>query len=167
MFVFDASMLILIAKVDLLEAFLGDIQMKVAVPPEVVKECCGGRKTLDGLAIQKALDGKRIRLIKAEDTGALARLQADFNMGRGEAEAIVLVLQEKARILGVDDKIGIQACRLLGIRFTTAVAILLRSREKRLIDSADAMERLTALGRFGRYSKAILDDARARLEKTE
>jgi predicted nucleic acid-binding protein len=84
-----------------------------------------------------------------------------------EAEAIALALQEKARILGVGDKIGIQACRLLGIPFTTALAILLGSREKRLIDPADAVDRLTALGRYGRYSKAILDDARAKLEGTE
>jgi predicted nucleic acid-binding protein len=42
-------------------------------------------------------------------------------LGKGEAEAIALALKEKAELLGIDDKNGINACKLLGIRFTTAV----------------------------------------------
>ena len=51
-------------------------------------------------------------------------------MGQGEAEAIALAQKERARIVGIDDKNGINACKLLGIAFTTAVGILLRRREK-------------------------------------
>jgi predicted nucleic acid-binding protein len=41
--------------------------------------------------------------------------------------------------VGIDDRQGINACRLLGIPFTTAVAILLRSCGKGLIERSDAL----------------------------
>jgi predicted nucleic acid-binding protein len=94
----------------------------------------------------------------------VAKLQADFDLGKGEAEAIALGLKEKARLLAIDDKNGINACKLLGIAFTTALGILLRSREKGLIDEESALSKLAALARSGRYKGSILEDARLRLE---
>jgi predicted nucleic acid-binding protein len=166
MFVFDASTLILIAKIELLEVFLGSISMEVAVPRAVERECCGGKKTLDGLMIRKAMNEERIRVLSTESRLA-GQLQQDFSLGRGEAEAIVLALQEKSRIIGVDDKNAINACKLLGVSFTTAVSILLRIREKGLIDGAQALNRLSALAKYGRYRKAIVEDARLRLEEMQ
>jgi predicted nucleic acid-binding protein len=166
MFVFDASTLILIAKIELLDLFLGSISMVVAVPRAVERECCGGKKTLDGLIIRKAMDEDRIHVLSAESRLA-GQLQQDFSLGRGEAEAIVLAVREKARMIGMDDKNGINACKLLGVQFTTAVGILLRSREKGLIDSAEALHRLSALAKHGRYRKAIVEDARLRLEEMQ
>jgi len=43
-------------------------------------------------------------------------------------------VSEKA-LLGVDDKNGINACKVLGLAFTTAIGILIRSREKGVVDS--------------------------------
>jgi predicted nucleic acid-binding protein len=93
------------------------------------------------------------------------KLEQDFSMGRGEAETIALALQEKARLVGVDDKRGINACKLTGVRFITAIAILLRSRQKGLIDRNDALARLSSLARPARYKSSILEDARRRLEE--
>jgi predicted nucleic acid-binding protein len=64
----------------------------------------------------------------------------------------------------VDDKNGINACKLLGISFTTALGILLRSREKGLIDRGDALSKLAALARYGRYKDTMVEDARLKLE---
>jgi predicted nucleic acid-binding protein len=86
-------------------------------------------------------------------------------MGKGEAEAIALALREKALLVGIDDKNGINACKLLDISFTTAVGILLRTHEKGLIDRNTALAKLTALASYGRYKNSILEDARLRLEK--
>ena len=77
-------------------------------------------------------------------------------MARGESEAIALALQERALLVGIDDKQGINACKLLGIPFTTAVAILSRSFEKGVIRRSDALNRLAALARYGRYRSSIL-----------
>lgn len=164
MIVFDSSTLILIAKIELLDLFLSEIGMEVAIPRAVEEECCGGKKTLDALMIQKAVDESRIRVRSVKNRKLVLKLKADFSMGRGESEAIALALQEKAGLVGVDDKRGINACKLAGVPFTTAIAILLRSRQRGLIDKDDALVRLSSLARYGRYKSSILEDAKRRLE---
>lgn len=164
MIVFDASTLILIAKVELLDSFLAGIKLEAAIPVEVERECCGVKKTLDALVIQKALDESRIKVIEVKNKKLVAKLQADFDLGKGEAEAIALALKEKARLLAIDDKSGINACKLLGMGFTTAVGILVRSREKGLLDRGSAIAKLAALAGHGRYKDSIIEDARLRLE---
>lgn len=114
--------------------------------------------------IQKALDDARIKVKVVKNKKLVAKLQTDFSLGRGEAEAIALALRENAQLLGIDDKNGISACKLLGLEFTTALAILVRSREKALINRNDALAKLAALARNGRYKDSIVDDARSKLE---
>ena len=60
MIVLDASTLILIAKVELLDTFLATVSQEVAVPGEVARERSAVKKTLDALMVQKALDESRI-----------------------------------------------------------------------------------------------------------
>jgi predicted nucleic acid-binding protein len=122
------------------------------------------KKTLDALMIQKALDEARIKVKLVKNRKLVAKLQTDFSLGRGEAEAIALALKEKAQLVGIDDKNGIDACKLLGVRFTTALAILVRSREKGLIDRSAALVKLAALARNGRYKDSIVEDGRLKLE---
>lgn len=165
MFVFDSSTLILTTKIELLHLFLNDIGMEVVIPKAVEHECCEKSKTLDSHVIRKALDDGRIKIRKLRNGKLVAKLIADFTMGNGEAEAIVLALEEKARIIGIDDKCGIDACRLLGLPFTTAIGLLVRSRKKNLIGADDARIKLAALARYGRYRKSILDDALKQLEE--
>lgn len=164
MIVFDSSTLILIAKIELLDAFLGDIGMEAAVPLAVEEECCGGRKTLDALMIQKAIEESRITVRSVRSRKLVLKLEKDFSMGRGESEAVALAFEERARLVGIDDKRGISACKLTGVSFTTAIAILLRTRQKGLIDEDDALTRLSSLARHGRYKRSILEDARRKLE---
>jgi predicted nucleic acid-binding protein len=165
-FIFDASTLILIAKTETLDSFLHDVEFDVAIPPEVEKECCSVKKSLDALMIQKALDKSEIRVIAVKNRKLVTKLEEDFGLGRGEAEAIVLALGAKARVLGIDDKNGINACKLLGVPFTTAIGILVRMREKRLLTTSEALVKLEVLAKHGRYKKSILEDARRKLEVT-
>ena len=164
MFIFDASTLILIAKTETLESFLDSVELDVAIPLEVEKECCGVKRSLDALMIQKALDESRIRVVAVKNKKLITKLEGDFGLGRGEAEAIALALAEKARVLGIDDKNGINACKLLGIAFTTAIGILVRMREKRLLAINEALAKLEMLAKHGRYKQSILQDARRKLE---
>jgi predicted nucleic acid-binding protein len=163
-FIFDASTLILIAKAEMLDLFLDRVGHEVAVPPEVEKECCSVKKSLDALMIQKALDESKIQVIPVKNPKLVMKLRGDFGLGRGEAEAIVLALTEKAQVLGIDDKNGINACKLLGVAFTTAIGILVRMYEKRLLTTSLALAKLDGLAKHGRDRKSILDDARRRLE---
>jgi len=164
MIVFDASTLILITKAELLDLFLANVSVPIAIPGEVEKECCGSKKALDAVIIQKALDESRIKVVVVRNRRLLAKLQADFSLGKGEAEAIALALNEKAQLLGIDDKNGINACKLLGVAFTTAVGILIRSREKGLLGESEALEKLTSLAKHGRYKDSIIEDARLKME---
>jgi predicted nucleic acid-binding protein len=167
MFVLDASTLILLAKAELLGLFLEDVELQVAIPAEVARECCGAKKTLDALLIQKALDESAIAIVSVKNRKFVSKLQADFSLGQGEAEAIALAVGERARLLGIDDKNGINACKLLGVPFTTAIGILLRSSEKGLLSRSSALAALAPLARHGRYKSSILDDARLKLEVRE
>lgn len=116
------------------------------------------------MIIQRALDQSRIKVVAVKNRRLVAKLQADFSLGRGEAEAIALALNEKAQLLGMDDKNGINACKLLGVAFTTAMGILIRSREKGLLEAPDALAKLALLAKHGRYRKSIIEDARLKLE---
>jgi len=164
MVIFDSSTLILLAKIELLSPFLDSVELPVAIPMEVERECCGVKKTFDALVIQKVLEESRIRVMAVRNHKLVLKLQSDFSLGLGEAEAIALALKEKARLLGIDDKNGINAAKLLGIPFTTAMAILARSREKDLLNHSDALAKLRALAGYGRYAHSIVEDARQRLE---
>lgn len=167
MLIFDASTLILTAKIEILDLFLSGIAMEVVIPKAVERECCAAKKTLDGLMIQKAVAESKIRVVNVKNRSLVAKLQSDFNLGKGEAEAIVTAQGEKTALVAIDDKNGINGCKLLGIPFVTAAGILIRSRERNLIASADAFAKLELLGRFGRYKSSILEDVRDRLEKSK
>jgi predicted nucleic acid-binding protein len=164
MIVFDASTLILLAKVELMDLFQAKAGTEVAIPAEVERECCSQKKTLDGFMIRKALRESRIKVTLVRNEKLIARLQADFSLGRGEAEAVALSLKESATLLGIDDKNGTNACKVLGLPFTTAVGILVRSSEKGFLHPSQALPKLEALRRYGRYKDSIIEDARLRLE---
>ena len=165
MLIFDASTLILVTRIDLLDPLLGTITMPTAIPFEVHRECCGAKKTLDALMIQEAVDDSRIQVVTVKDRKTVIRMQADFNLGTGEAEAIALALQSKARIVGVDDKNGINACKLLRLPFTTAAGVLILCRQKNLIGRNEAADKLDLLAKYGRYKSSIVEDVRTRLEE--
>jgi predicted nucleic acid-binding protein len=87
----------------------------------------------------------------------------DFNIDSGEAEAIALALQKKVSMIGTDDRNAIRACRILKIDFTTAVAVLIRTFEKKLIDKDEALVKLQKLDSVARYSRAIVEDAQKQI----
>jgi predicted nucleic acid-binding protein len=164
MLVFDASTLILTARIEILDSFLAGISAEVTIPRAVERECCGTKKTLDALMIQKAVEQSKIAGMNVKNRGLVTKLKFDFGLGKGEAEAIALALAKRATLLAIDDKNGINACKLLGIAFVTAAGILIQSCEKGLISSVDALAKLGLLGQYGRYKSSILEDVRIRLE---
>src|SRR5258707_7616118 len=120
MLVFDASTLIILARAELLRDFLGSFDGKIAIPGEVAKECCGYKKTLEAALIQKAVNDGEIEVVAVRTRNMVAKLQSDFSLGKGEAEAIALAVNVEADLIGIDDKHGINACKLLNVPFVTA-----------------------------------------------
>jgi predicted nucleic acid-binding protein len=119
---------------------------------------------LEAIIIQKALDESIIEVLTLRNRRLVAKLQTDFSLGKGEPEGLSLALDEKAQIVGIDDKNGIDACKVLGFAFTTAVGILIRSREKGLLEGSDAIPKLALLAKHGRYKHSIIEEARLKLE---
>ena len=163
MIVLDASTLILLAKIEILETFALNFPEKLIIPSGVKKEACR-KEAEETPLIENLLRKNTIRVLKVKDSKIVKRLMKDFHINGGEAEAVSLALQEKALIVATDDRNAIRACKMLKIDFTTAIAILIRTFEKKLIDKDEAVIKLQKLEVIARYSRAIMGDARERIE---
>ena len=158
MIVFDASTAILLAKIDLLEVFVSSFHGKVLITERVKAEICRGGSEETPLIVKMMGDGK-INVSIVRDSAAVKKLMEDFNIDRGEAEALTLALHEKTVIVATDDRNAIRACKILKKDFTTAISILIRAFEKKLIDRGEAIAKLQKLGSIARYSRAIIEEA--------
>lgn len=163
MIIFDSSKLILLAKIDILELFISNFQGKVLVPKSVALEVTQAEYE-DSPIIRRLLEEKKMIVLQVKNKKQINKLMADFNLGSGEAEAITLALQETINIIATDDRNAIRACKMLRLEFITAIAVLIRAYEKRLIDIDEALIKLQKLKFIGRYSKSIIADAEASLK---
>lgn len=163
MIIFDSSTLILLAKTDLLELFVLNSSGKVLIPGMVRTEVCIEEREGTSL-IAKLIDDKKIEVLEVRNNRQVKKLMDDFNIDIGEAEALILAVQEGAGIIATDDRNAIKACKILKLDFVTAIAILIRAFEKKLIDKDDALIKLQKLEMVGRYGKTIIEDAAKKLK---
>ena len=164
MIVLDASTAILLAKAELLDEFVEAVKQPMVMPKEVEQECYGRRESLDARLIARAITEKRIAVRIVRRREQYEKLRRDFPLGRGEAAAITLALASEDALVATDDRQAINACKLLKIPFITALAVLVRMREKGLLSTEEAKSKLDALARYGRYKERTIDAARLELE---
>ena len=164
MLLVDASTLMLLAKTELLDSFLDDFKDKILITREVEDECCRKQQALDSLIIQKKIKDKRIAVKTLKSRGLCQKLRADFSIGHGEAETLAFALTQESVLVAIDDRRGIKACKLLKIPFVTAIDIVVRLKEKQILSKDQALAKLDALARHGRYSGEIVSRAKAGLE---
>lgn len=164
MIIFDSSTLILLAKVGLLDYFIGNYKGRILIPEEVEAECCHRKDSFDSLLIQKRIEEKSINVFKVSNVVLCKKLMEDFSIDRGEAEALVLALDKRAKLIGVDDRNAIKACRILKVPFTSAASILVRLVEHGVISSDAARVSLELLIKYGRYSAVIINQLKNRLK---
>jgi len=164
MIVFDASTLILLAKAELLEQFLAALGMEAVMPREVAREACEVKQSFDALLIQRLIDEKKIGVHALKDRTLFEKLRRELRLGAGEAEAIALAVAKKAQVVATDDGNAINACKLARMPFTSALSVLVRMYERRLVDKPEALRKLAILERGGRYKKSIVAEARSHLE---
>jgi predicted nucleic acid-binding protein len=163
---FDASTLILLAKIELLDIFIADFDKKVAISNKVKEEVLEGSSP-DGPLIAKLIQDRGIDVSKAKDKKLVRRLMEDFNIDEGEAETLTLAIEKKASLVATvatDDKNAIRACKIMKLDFTTAIAFLVRACEKGLIQTDEALARLQKLQSFARYNKTIIETARNQIQ---
>jgi len=163
MVVLDSSTLILLAKIEMLESFVLNYSGKILIPGKVREETCVEWDEETPL-IERLIKSTKLQVFRIESARLSKKLMEDFHIDVREAEAVGLALQEKASIVATDDRNAIRACKMLGVNFTTAIAILIRAFEKNLLEKDEALIKLQKLESVARYNRAIIEDARKRIE---
>ena len=158
--VFDASTLILLAKTELLREVTDEAKIII---PEKVKAECSSKESIDALLISTLIKEKKIEVEKAGNPKAVKKIQRDFRIGPGEAEALWLARRLDCPI-AVDDGPTIKACKVIGQRFTTAIHFLLNLASRNRLEFPMAMAKLEKLSSYGRYKREIIEDAMNRLK---
>ena len=124
----NASALINLARIgkpDLLRELYGQLLIPQAVWQEVVVEGVGqpGADEVKSATWIKSQAATNRQLVRA--------LQQDLDAG--EAEAIALALEIKADLLLMDERLGRETARHLGLRYVGLIGVLIESKRKGLI----------------------------------
>ena len=124
----DASPLInlvRIGKLGLLRHLYGELSIPEAVWREVVAEGAGqpGADEIEAATWIKAQAVKNVQLVQA--------LQQELDAG--EAEAIALAVEMGAELLLMDERLGRDTARHLGLHFTGLIGVLVEAKRKGLI----------------------------------
>ena len=157
--IFDSSTAILLAKIGMIE--IAAEKIGIIFSEKVEEETTKKKDCFDSIIIKRLVSEGRIK-VKKSDEQKTRKLIEDFNIERGEAESLELA-REKRYILATDDGPSIKICKLLGVRFTTAIHFLVTFYKNGLLDKGIALEKLKSLERYGRYSYDILKDAKNRI----
>ncbi len=149
----NASTLILLAKIDLLRLWL-DQGIIIVIPREVEEETVVGQEGYDARLIAKCIEEKRI-VVERAPSEKIHQALREFHMDLGEAAAYALFNLRKHSALMTDDGELIKLCRLQGIEFMGALAIVLALFSKKVIAKEEALNKMEQLRHFGRYSKEV------------
>jgi len=161
MIIFDASTLILLAKIEILKVVTQ--AQEILISKEVEAEAACRPELLDAKIIIELIKTKHIKVIKVKNPVLLKKLREDFAIAKGEASVLLLARQRQA-ILATDDGQTIKACKVLGVKFVTAIHFLLNVYFEKRISKELALVKLERLKNLGRYDVRIISDAINRIE---
>jgi predicted nucleic acid-binding protein len=156
----DVSTLILLAKAESIEMVLehGTILIPQAVYKEAI-EMGKERGLEDAYRLEKLyLEGK----IQTQEPSKVAKERVRLLFGLRGGECDVLALAQESGIDNVltDDKRTINACKVLGLRFATALNALVALTRQGIMDSAKAEATLKELETLGWYNEMLIDRVR-------
>ena len=149
--IFDSSTLILLAKIDLLRTAAD--KFDCVITEEVKEESTRKTGSFDAKMISELIKEDKIKIEKTERR---KNLEYEFNLGEGEASVLSLAHSKKA-IIATDDRLTINACKILSIKFVTAIDFVIRSFEKGEIGGEEAKLKIGKLDEYGRYDRKIIE----------
>jgi len=158
----DASTLILMAKTELLDLFLDNSGLKVFISRAVEKESTA-KQCFDARLIERRILEKKIFVREVKNQGMVEKIGRDFKLHSGEAETIVLCVENGFCLIGTDDFNAMKACVVLNVPFTSAIEILLKLNQKNILTGEETLAKLGQLEYYGRYSGEIIEDAKNRV----
>jgi len=150
----DSSTLILMAKAELIDTAIelfSQLLITKAVFEEVVEKGKAAGK-FDAFLVESRINENKIVIGEDANREFSCKLEQDFNLHEGEAGTICMYLEKNADLLGIDDRKGIQVCKLFRVRFFTCLSFLLISVDKNRIGKKDALKKLSKLKECGRYT---------------
>ena len=153
----NASPLINLARINKLD-LLRDLYQHVIVPEAVWTEV-----VIEGMGQPGAEEVKGAAWIKKQVVSNPSLVQAlKLELDEGEAEAIALGLELKAEFLLMDERLGRESARHLGLRCIGLVGILIESKHKGLIQNVkpcvDALRDLAGFRLSGDLYLRVLQD---------
>lgn len=151
----DASSLILLTRVDLMEIVLEEFQ--VIIPKRVYEECVNEgtlKRFPDALAIQQWAHGKKLE-VKRVDTRKHKFLH---KVNQGEKEAIALSLEYPESILLTDDGNAVKIARYLKKAFIISPLVVLDLYQLEKISHETAKKSIEKLSIIGRYLPNLIAD---------
>lgn len=152
----DASSLILLTKANVIEKVLE--RNVITIPSQVYEEVVvkgkeKGRKDAFQIEHYKE-DGKvEVRAVKPK---IKERIEKIFNLYGGEGVAVALAIELNTPIL-CDDRKGRNACKVLELKCSSALNILLALYKKGKLTKKEAKESLEKLSRYGWYKQELID----------
>lgn len=165
----DATILILCAKIDLLDLVIKKFG-KVIIPNEVYIEAVLNGKNRgkdDAYYIEQRIKNDHIEVMKIKSIQYRDELITQFRIHAGEAECITLFSEINAELLGTDDKKTINVCKILQISYFTVISFILLCIEERILAKSRAFLKLNKLQMIGWYKSSFLETIRSRIEKME
>lgn len=153
----DASTLILLQKIILLDKLVKNFEFIIS--QEIYDEAVikGEKiKSKDSYLIENKINSGMIKIKKIKDRKGVNQIINEFNLEKGETEAIVLFLQENADILAIDDHKAINVCKIYKIPFITALTFVIGALDAKIIMKNEAIEMVRSLGIYGRYKDELI-----------
>lgn len=157
MIVFDASTLILLAKLDILELVLKKYS---GVIPESVRDEIIYKRGIDTELIVQQIKSGNLIIEKNPKKDKVKQILRDFPLGSGETSALIIA-KEKDILFATDDGLAIKVCKIFNVKFTTAIHFLIEAG----LGKSLTMAKLKLLQKYGRYSGEIIKDAEERIRE--
>ena len=152
-------------KIALLDILVENFEFIIS--EEVYKESVIKGKTKnfeDAYKIENKINNNLIKIKKTKNKERYWEIINEFGIGEGEADSIVLFLQEKADILAIDDHKSLNVCKIYNIPFMTALTFVIDSCIKKFIGKEEAKEMIKNLSVYGRYKDELIYKAISYLE---
>jgi len=158
----DATSLILLAKISILETFANrnDIVTSELVYKEVIKGKEKGR--MDSMLTEKLVQENKLK-VKTPNNDTKTSIEKLLNLKFGELEVVSLAHKTKSTILS-DDKKCINAAKALSIDFMTSLDVIIALHRKNAITKEKAIESIDELESYGWYSKELIKIYRGKIK---
>ena len=154
----DATALVLLAKISVLEIFVG--RSNVITSKEAYEEVMRGREKgrTDSILTEKLVKEGKLKVM-APSKPVRDNIEKLFNLKGGELEVISLAYKKRHIILS-DDKKCLNAAKALGINFITSLDVIAALQKKNVISKSKALECINGLEEYGWYAKDLINKYR-------